>query len=149
MLKTILVAVDASDQRNAVLLQAVEMTRCCGAELHLASVYDLNQLWETKVPEPAPDIFDSLEAETRKLLEDARQQVHEWGILTQCHFLEGPVIEQITSLAGQIGADLIIMGHRHASRLRRLLANSAAKGLIDQSPCSVMIVRDGKTTADA
>ncbi|MCL2830433.1 MAG: universal stress protein [Betaproteobacteria bacterium] len=144
MLETILVTADASDQKHVVLLQAVEIARRFDARLHLVSVYDLNQLWETKIPESAPDIFESLEAESRRQLEDTRKQLEEWGIASQCHFLKGPVIDQIALLAEQIGADLLVMGHRQVSRLRRLLANSAAKGLVDRSPCSLMIVRESK-----
>jgi len=144
MLKTILVPVDASDQKDAVLHQAVEITRNFGGTLHLVAVHDINQLWEAKMPEPPPEIFDSLEEETRARLEAAQKQVQEWGMASEGHFLEGPVTEQISLLAGQINADLIVMGHRQMSKLRRLLKNSAAKGLIDESPCSVMIVREHK-----
>ncbi|MCL2789135.1 MAG: universal stress protein [Desulfobulbus sp.] len=144
MLETILVAVDASDQKHAVLLHAAEITRRFGARLHLVSVYDLNQLWKASVPEPVPEIFESLEAETRKLLEEAQQQLHFLGIGSKCHFLKGPVIEQIALLAERLDADLVVMGHRYVSGLRRLLESSAAKGLIDKSPCSVMIVRENR-----
>ena len=148
MLEIILVAVDASDQKHAVLLQAAEITRCFGADLHLVSVYDLSQLWEAKVPETVPEIFESLEAESKKLLQDAQRQLNVWGIHSKCHFLQGSVIEQIALLAGRINADLVVMGHRYVSGLRRLLESSAAKGLIDKAPCSVMIVREGKQVTE-
>jgi len=141
MLETILVAVDASDQKHAVLRYAAGITRGFGAVLHVVSVYDLNQFWEAKMP-AVPEIFESLEAETKKLLEEAKEQLSDWGIVSKCHFLQGSVIEQITSLAERLNADLVIMGHRHVSGLRRLLESSAAKGLIDKSPCSVMIVKE-------
>lgn len=148
MFEIILVAVDASDQKHAVLRQAAEITRHFNADLHLVSVYDLNQLWEARVPEPVPEIFESLEAESKKLLQDAQQQLSEWGILSKCHFLQGSVIEQIASLAERINADLVVTGHRYVSGLRRLLESSAAKGLIDKSPCSVMIIREGRVVLD-
>ncbi|WP_310598711.1 universal stress protein [Desulfobulbus sp.] len=144
MFDTILVAVDASDQRGGVLLHAAEITRRFSANLHLVSVYDIDQMWETKVPEPSPEIFETLATESKKPLAEAQRELSAMGIASQCHFLEGPVIEQIAILAQRLDADLVIMGHRHVTGLRRLLESSAAKGLIDKSPCSVMIVRDGK-----
>lgn len=144
MFDTILVAVDASDQRHAVLLHAAAITRRFDAGLHLVSVYDLDQLWEARVPEPSPEIFELLAAESKKLLEEARHELETAGIASQCHFLEGPVIEQIALLAKRLNADLVVMGHHHVSGLRRLLESSAAKGLIDKSPCSIMIVREGE-----
>lgn len=148
MLEIILVAVDASDQKCAVLHQAAEITRRFGADLHVVSVFDLTQLREAKVPESGPEIFESLEAENKKLLAEAQQQLDAWGIASKGHFLRGSVIEQIASLAERINADLVIMGHRYVSGLRRLLESSAAKGLIDKSPCSVMIIREGKLVCD-
>ncbi|MCL1860624.1 MAG: universal stress protein [Proteobacteria bacterium] len=144
MLETILATVDPSDQKYAVLFHAAEMTRRFGSKLHLVSVYDLSQLSSVRISEPVPDIIETMEAETKQLLEKAQQQLDEWGIASQTHFLEGSVIDQIALLAEQINADLIVMGHHHASRLKRLLKNSAAKGLIDKSPCSIMIVRESE-----
>ena len=141
MFETILVAVAASDQKHSVLLHAAEITRRFDARLHLVSVFDLNQLWATKVP-AGPEIFESLEAETRKLLADEQQQLDALGITAQCHFVQGSVVDQIVLLAQQLNANLVVMGHRYVSGLRRLLERSAAKALIDESPCSVMIVRD-------
>ena len=147
MFEIILVAVDASDQKHTVLRHAAEITRLFGADLHVVSVYDLNQFWEAKMP-AVPEIFESLEAESKKLLQDAQRQLNVWGIHSKCHFLQGSVIEQIALLAGRINADLVVMGHRYVSGLRRLLESSAAKGLIDKAPCSVMIVREGKQVTE-
>jgi len=142
LINTILVAIDASDQKHAVLLHAAEITRCFSGKLHLVSVYDLSQVWEAKIPESVPDIFETLKEETKKLLEEEQQQLAALGIASQCHLLEGSVIEQIALLAERLNADLLVMGHRYVSGLRRLIENSAAKGLVDRSPCSVMIVKE-------
>jgi nucleotide-binding universal stress UspA family protein len=147
MLETILVAVDASDQKHAVLLHAAEISRRFGAKLHVVSVYDLSQFSEVKAAELVPEIFDTLEAETKKLLEGARQLLDAWGIVSQSHFVQGSVVEQIVLLARQLNADLVVMGHRYVSGLRRLLEHSAAKSLIDESPCSVMIIRESEAVA--
>ena len=144
MLEIILVAVDASDQKHAVLFQAAEIARRFGADLHLVSVYDLTQLPEARMPGQVAAVFETLEAESRKLLTDAQRQLDAWGIASKSHFLQGSVIEEIAFLAKRLHADLVIMGHRHVSGLRRLLESSAAKGLIDKSPCSVMIVRESE-----
>ena len=147
MLETILVAVDASDQQHAVLLHAAEISRRFDAKLHVLSVYDLSQIAEVKMSELVPGIFDALETEANNLLEDARQQLKEWGIKAQGHFVQGSVVEQIVLLAKELDADLVVMGHRYVSGLRRLLERSAAKALIDESPCSVMIIRESETAA--
>ena len=139
MIKTILVAIDASDQRQFVLAQAVEIANHFEADLHLVSVNDPAKHWELTMADPVPEIFASLEAEVSHLLEDAGQQLEKLGIAYRAHMLEGAAIEQIALLAEQISADLIVIGHRHLSRLRRLVDNSVAKGVVARAPCSVMI----------
>jgi nucleotide-binding universal stress UspA family protein len=139
--ETILVAINASDQKYAVLSHAVEIARRFDAKLHVVSVYDLSQLWEAKMS-VGPEIFASLEAEAKKILKEAHQQLDAAGIAAQYHLLQGSVVEQIVLLAQQLDADLVVMGHRYVSGLRRLLERSAAKALIDESPCNVFIVRD-------
>jgi len=147
MLETILVAVDASDQKHAVLLHAAEIARCFDAKLHVVSVYDLSQITEVKMSELVPEIFDTLEAETKKLLEGAQRLLDAWGMVSESHFLQGSAVEQIVLLARRLNADLVVMGHRYVSGLRRLLERSAAKALIDESPCSVMIIRESEAAA--
>jgi len=148
MFEVIVVAVDGSDQKHAVLSYAAEITRHFGADLHMVSVFDLSQLWEAKVPS-VPEIFEALEADTKKLLAEAKQLLDGWGVASKSHFLQGAVIDQITMLAERLNADLVIMGHRHVSGLRRLLESSAAKGLIDKSPCNVMIVKESRPIPSA
>jgi nucleotide-binding universal stress UspA family protein len=112
------------------------------------SVYDLNQLWEATMS-ASPEIFESLEKETKKLLTEAQQEANAVGMASECHFLQGSVVEQIVLLAERLDANLVVMGHQYVSGLRRLLERSAAKALIDESPCSVMIVRDDEVASDS
>lgn len=145
MFKIILVAVDESEQRHAVLNQAAELAGRFDAELHLASVLDLAQHWELTAPEGgASSIIGAQEVETSNLLEKARQELEHLGIVPHTHLLEGDASEEIAALAGQIGADLIVIGHRHISRLRRMVENSVARSLVSRAPCSVMISLDKK-----
>jgi nucleotide-binding universal stress UspA family protein len=140
MFKTILVAIDASDQRRAVLLQAAEISTRLGADLHVVTARDFAQHWELNLADPVPEIFATLEAEVAHLLEDARHQLEKTGIACRTHAPEGAAAEQIALLAGRIGADLIVIGHHHLSWLGRLVENSVGWDLVARAPCSIMIV---------
>ncbi len=41
--------------------------------------------------------------------------------------------------AKRIGADVIVMGHRHLSRLQRWADPSTAEAVIERAPCPVLI----------
>jgi nucleotide-binding universal stress UspA family protein len=127
-----------------VLNQAAELAGRFDAELHLASVLDLAQHWALTAPEAASSIIDAQEAETGNLLEKAGQELEQLGIVPHAHLLEGDASEEIAALAGQIGADLIVIGHHHISRLGRMVENSVARSLVSRAPCSVMISLDKK-----
>jgi len=140
MFRKILVAIDVTDQRHAVLDQAAAIAIRFNAELYLVSVRDFAQHWEVTMADPIPDVFATLERESSNILEEARQRTVNSGIMPQCYTLDGAAIEQIALLAGRINADLIVIGHRHLTRIRRLLGSSVAKGMLERAPCSLLIV---------
>jgi nucleotide-binding universal stress UspA family protein len=49
-------------------------------------------------------------------------------------------VGEITHCARQIKADLIVAGHKHLEDGRPLVAGALLKTLIEQSPCSVLVV---------
>ena len=55
--------------------------------------------------------------------------------------ITGEPIEEIARHAGAIGADLIVVGHKHVgSRAARWWRGSVSKSLIEHAPCSVLCV---------
>lgn len=141
MIKTILVAIDASSQRHAVLDQAAVIASRFGADLHVISVRDLTQHWELSVADPVvPEIFTALETEFDRILEDATHQLEQAELTCRTHAPDGAAAEQIALLAKRIEADLIVIGHRQLSWLRRLVENSVGLDLIAEAPCNMMIV---------
>jgi nucleotide-binding universal stress UspA family protein len=56
--------------------------------------------------------------------------------------VEGDPEEAIESRAEKDGADLIVVGHRDITRLRRWLEGSTSEGLVRHSKTSVLVVCD-------
>ena len=139
MLKTILVAIDSSDQRHAVLVQAAEIANRFEADLHAVLVRDLSQHWELNAAVD-PEIVTALETEVDTLIEEARKQLEEAGITCQIHLQDGDAAEEISLLANRIGADLILIGHRHLSWLSRLVEKSVGSSLMTKARCNLMII---------
>jgi nucleotide-binding universal stress UspA family protein len=53
----------------------------------------------------------------------------------------GHPAEVIVDYAQRYGVDLIAMGHRGLSGLRRFLVGSVADRVVDHAPCMVLVVR--------
>jgi len=145
MFKKIVVAVDESEHRHTVLHQASELASHFNAELFVISVLDLAQRWQIIAPESVSTIIGSQESAILQMLDDIKQQLQELGIAVSTELLEGDAPVQIAAFAEQMSADLIVIGHRHLSRLRRIVENSVARSLVARAPCSVMITLEKKS----
>jgi len=140
MLKTILVAVDSSAQHPAVLDQAAELAIASGARVHVVSVADAVSQGTVPMVYPSGQFIDSLNREVDGVLKAACHRLSDQGVPCQTHALFGQVVQQIVDLAGELKADMVIIGHRHLSWMQRLVENSVGRNLLDQAPCNVLVV---------
>jgi nucleotide-binding universal stress UspA family protein len=63
------------------------------------------------------------------------------GIPATAHVRTGDPAHEIVAAAGELGADLVITGHRGLSGIDRLLLGSVARNVLVHSPTSVLVVR--------
>lgn len=73
----------------------------------------------------------------REAVEHARLR----GLDVSVEIAYGHPAEAIVNYAQQHGVDLIVMGHRGMSNLRRFLVGSVADRVVDHAPCMVLVVR--------
>jgi nucleotide-binding universal stress UspA family protein len=73
----------------------------------------------------------------REAVEYARMR----GLDVSVALIYGHPADAIVSYAQQHGADLIVMGHRGMSNLRRFIVGSVADRVVDHAPCMVLVVR--------
>ena len=74
-------------------------------------------------------------------LKDGMEQLSQSGIDAKGELLKGDAVDQIVEYAHNIGADLIMLGHKHRNNwLERWWAGAIPKALIEHSPCSVLVV---------
>jgi nucleotide-binding universal stress UspA family protein len=139
MFKTILAAVDCSSQRGVVLEQAADIAGRFDATLHVVAVRDLLQHTELLAADPNPEILSALDAEDDALLADIDNELARNGITCRVHQAKGDVVEEIVLMVDEIHADLIVIGHRHLSWLRRLVERSVGADLLRLAPCSVLV----------
>jgi nucleotide-binding universal stress UspA family protein len=85
--------------------------------------------------------------ELKEHLERRAQAGKESGIEVAIRMVEGMPEKSIEEVAEQDGADLIVVGHRHISRIRRWFEGSTAAGLVRRSPVSVLVIHDGDPAA--
>ncbi len=142
MYKRILLAYDGSEPGQKALLDAREMSNWGQPELHLVAV----------MPPPAafiggeggiydPEREKEEEERYKSILEDGLRRLSESGHAVRGQVLVGDAVDEIARHAKEIGADLIVVGHKHLdSWAPRWWRGSLSKSLIEHSPCSVLVV---------
>ncbi|MBN5031738.1 universal stress protein [Stenotrophomonas maltophilia] len=141
MFNTLLVALDGGPQHARVLDLAAAIAGP-RSRLHLLCVLD---------PEFAL-AADASDADRREYPEAARQRSQAEAVLAQAlaelrergfdaiaQIPTGDPGEVISEQARRLKCDLIVIGHRHLSRLERLFEPSIGQWTIDHAPCPVLV----------
>lgn len=132
MTNLILVAYDGTPASDRAFDQALTLAQQSASTLHVVAV-----AW-------------SAEVETRRSIDRARVRctsclrgLHARAVAAdvdlELEVAEGIVADQIVAAAERIGADTIVMGHRHRSLIDRMAEGSVAKRVIDRARCCVLV----------
>lgn len=142
MYKRILLAYDGSEPGQKALLECNEIAQWSKAQLYLVAV----------MPPPAALIggegfvYDTRgeEDERRRheaILADGLRDLQASGHSARGEVVMGDAVDEITRYAGEVQADLIVVGHKHLdSWAARWWRGSVSKTLIERAPCNVLVV---------
>jgi nucleotide-binding universal stress UspA family protein len=75
------------------------------------------------------------------LANDAAARLRAAGLDATAHAAHGRASEQLTVLAAEIGADLIVVGSRGLSGIERFLLGSTSGELVAMTPTSLLVAR--------
>ncbi|MBU0768100.1 MAG: universal stress protein [Proteobacteria bacterium] len=133
----ILVAVDGSEYTDIIVDQAISMGRICNSVIFAISVVAL-------YPESvayAPQLEEEVSKNTRKLLENVKSRIEKENIKCETIVrLDGQPHQPIVEEAKERNIDLIVMGTRGMTGLKKVLMGSVAQKVIGYAPCPVMVV---------
>ena len=142
MYKRILLAYDGSESGQRALLDCRDIAQLTGGELYLVAV----------MPPPAafiggeggiydPNLEEQEKREYQGILEDGLKRLLEAGHKVSGEVLMGEPVDAVADYARRIGADLIVLGHKHLKGwAARWWRGSVSKALIEVAPCSVLVV---------
>ena len=142
MYQNIVLAYDGSLASQEALLNCKELSQWHKSNVHLLAVvpYDLvaigpeSAYYNEEHNKVAHDRYV-------KVLNDGISQLSKTGINAQGELRRGDPVDQIVQYATEISAELIILGHKHRdSWIERWWRGSISKVLIEESPCSVLVV---------
>ena len=145
-MNTILVAVDGSEQGLAALDTAVALAKDEGASLvcvRVISVLDIAQHRNGHDPVPPDRVPRS---EDDGILAGALAVASACGVEATAELLVGYPPRQITRLADDIGADLIVVGSRGLGRVKSVAVGSTSREVVAHAGRPVLVVNAGVPT---
>jgi nucleotide-binding universal stress UspA family protein len=157
MARSIVVGTDGSESADEAVRRATEMASREGARLHLVTAFpdpqilrDQTTIW-TNEPKGlvdsgragggAPTENIDLRQVAESLLQRAAREAMSKGVEVETHVREGEPAEAILDVANQQHADLIVVGSRGLTGIKRYLLGSVSNKVSEHAHCSVMIVR--------
>jgi nucleotide-binding universal stress UspA family protein len=141
--RSIVVGTDGSEPADEAVRQATDMASREGARLHLVTAYPDPQILRERTTGTgggAHTIVDLREVAESVVQRAARDALSK-GVEVETHVREGQPAEVIIDVANQEQADLIVVGSRGLTGIKRYLLGSVSSKVSEHAPCSVMIVR--------
>ena len=141
MYKRILLAYDGSDAGQKALLDCGDLAQWGQSEVFLVAVMPSAMSFVGL----EGGVYDvELEEREKKkyqaVLGDGLKRLAERGFTAQGEVVVGEAVDEITKYARTIGANLIVVGHKHLeSWAARWWRGSISGALIEHAPCSVLV----------
>jgi len=139
MFKTIVLALDGSDDSQRTIPMAAELARQDGARIVAAHV---EQDVAGKGGGPIPATEDEIQAEIRKQAEQLSSDGINTTVEMRNTMLGGPA-GPIADIAREVNADLIVVGTRGHSAAAGVLLGSVTQRLLHKAPCPVLVIPPG------
>ncbi|HHN63852.1 MAG TPA: universal stress protein [Nitrospirae bacterium] len=133
----ILLASDGSEFSSGAVREALNFAKWCNSHLYVMSVVETNPELEIY----GPTVVEQMEKATKKHLEEIREDANKEGITCDIVTRHGEDTSRyIVEEAEKIDADVIVMGRRGRSGIKRLMMGSVTALVIGTAPCDVFVV---------
>ncbi|HEY0791771.1 MAG TPA: universal stress protein [Chthoniobacterales bacterium] len=142
-LRKIVVAVDLSPHSGATAQYAAEIARSFGASLVLVHVYPVEQVNDF-AGATGYEADERQRQAAERALQDLTETLRESGQECESVFLIGQPAAQVSAVASELGADLIVTAIHHPSVLGQLFKWDQAPRIVHRAPCSVLVYHDAE-----
>jgi len=147
MYKQIVVGTDGSQGANVALDAAIELARLTGAMLHIVNAHSVTSAYQLAA---APDVTvpvdaivasnEASRAEAQRVSDQAVQRADRAGVHAEGRCVAGDAADVLLQVAQDTECDLLVVGNRGMTGMRRFVLGSVPNKLSHHSPASLLIV---------
>lgn len=145
-IERILLPTDFSDHSADATEVAVALARRFDARIALVHAYGAPAAtlspYGSAFP---PDVLEEVRTQARNRLDDTAEGLRAAGLDVVTHLSKQQPRDAVPRLAGELEADLIVMGTRGHGGVKQVLLGSVAQQTIREAPCPVMTVSERVT----
>lgn len=91
-------------------------------------------------PEGFQQVFDTLQEDHARTAREAAARLAAQGVTATAETRSGPAAQGLIAAAADCGADVIVVGSRGRTGVRRAVLGSVARNVLFHAPCSVLVV---------
>ena len=140
MYKKVLLAFDGSIEGRRALREGARLAQLCNAEVFLLAVVEVSAGAGTLEGGFAISITEQVEIYT-KILGEGVERLKAMGFSPTARLGMGGAGREIAGVAEEIGANLVVIGHRPDGPLGRWLFSSVGTYLVKHLNCSILVAQ--------
>jgi len=146
MYRAIVVGTDNSDRAGAAVEHAAELAKATGAHLHIVTAVlapaAISAAHESVGAAAYQQSADAVLTAQQKNIDSVAKRIEAEGVPTTTHVHWGDPISTLHMVAAEVGGDLIVVGNKGLSGVRRLFG-SIPGSVARKSNVAVLIVHTG------
>jgi nucleotide-binding universal stress UspA family protein len=135
----ILVPLDGSEHSKRALEASIQLAKKFNSKIALLTVYSVTEL--TPSPEFPAMVIGAARDLGMKILTEAEAKVKSEKIEVETELAQGNAVKRIVKKSKDGKFDLIVMGARGLSTIKKIFIGSVSEGVIKKAPCPVLIVK--------
>ena len=147
----ILVSIDGSDKSLEAADYSISIAKNMNAQLIILNVletepwYDGKNAYEWASPEELNKVYENEKIAIQKIFDDIKEKAKTQGIESKTKVLMIPrtegTVKPILKYAEDEEIDLIVVGTRGRTGIKKMLLGSVASGVVTYSHCPVIVVK--------
>jgi nucleotide-binding universal stress UspA family protein len=137
MYRKVLLAYDGSIEGRRALREGAKLAQLCRAEVFLLAVVELSSIVTPDAGLAIP--IDEQTANYKSILAEGVERLKALGFSPTARLEAGDPGQTIADVAEEIGAQLVVVGHRPQGPLARWWFGSVGSYLVKRLRCSVLV----------
>jgi nucleotide-binding universal stress UspA family protein len=136
--RKVLLCYDGTAEGRRALRQGADVVLCMKSDAHLLAISQ--NAVASAIPEGVtPMLCEGEDRRAQALLDEGVQWLRDRGITAHGSLEFGNAVDRISECAEEIGADLIILGHKPRGALARWWSESDEATLLERVNCSILV----------